>query len=166
MAARVLPILYQLSDYPSADTGVFDGYDNSARFLVEDLDFGDPDGLKDLKHLYVMYESLREVPISLKVWKRFPITESGTVYEATSYTTAAAQATEPGVFYGLAAPVWGTARYAHKRVFHARAEFSRLISPSFTVGFAVASDLTYFRVLRLAWHFRRVPGPGRESLVG
>lgn len=166
MAARVLPILYCLSDYPSADTGMDDLYDNSVRFLIQGLDFGDPDGLKDLKHLYMIYESLREQPISVELWKRFPITESGTVYEVTTYATSAVQATEPGVFYGQATPAWGTARYAHIRRFHARAEFSRLISGAFTAGFAVAADLTPFRVIQLAWHFRRLPGPGRESLVG
>jgi hypothetical protein len=166
MAVRVLPILYCLSDYPSADTGVADLYDNAARFVLEGLDFGDPDGLKDLKHLYMIYESLREVPISVEVWKRFPITETGTVYELTTYTTAAAQATEPGVFYGQDAPTWGTARYAHMRRFHARAEFSRLVSPAFTAGFMVAADLTPFRVIQLAWHFRRLSGPGRGSWVG
>lgn len=161
----VLPQLYLLSDYESTDTGEASGYDDSLRSYFPDLDFGSPDRNKVLERIEVVYESLREIPITVKVYRRFPLTDTGTASESVSLTTAATQAQEPGVFWGTSSPVWATASYASSKIYSARADFTIIQAKSFSVGMAIDADLTPFRLLKVAFRYKVERAAQRGDMV-
>lgn len=161
----VLPQLYLLSDYESTDTGEACGYDDSLRPYFPDLDFGSPDRNKVLERIELVYESLREVPISVTVYRRFPLTDAGTASETVALTTAASQAQEPGVFWGTSSPEWTTASYAPSKIYSARADLTLMQAKSFGVGVAVDADLTPFRLLKIAFRYKLERAAARGDIV-
>lgn len=148
-----LPCLYLLSDYPSPDTGSAGQYDASLRVYFPDvLAEIHPDSVKVLNKIEVVYESLRELPISIRTFRRYPLSDAGSLYEEVSVQVKSG-ATEPGVFYGTSAPVWGTAAYATLRIFNAELHFAVTQGKGFGVGLSVTANLTPFRLLRMVYHF-------------
>jgi hypothetical protein len=155
----------QLSEYPVSDVGSQGGYDPSVRLFFPSLDFDLPSYSKVLERVEVVYDSLREIPLTLCIWRRYPLTDTGIKYHEITVTTAAAQAEEPGVWFGNASPVWGTARYAPARRFTARAEFVPMHGRAFDFGLIAACDVTPWMLVKLAFHWSPMAVEGRGELV-
>lgn len=162
MDATVNPIMWLVADHLSPDVGEDGGYDAEMRFLLPDIDFGEPDRIKVINQVEVIHESLREVPISVEIFRRAPLTDPGTSSESVDLETQAAQAEEPGVFWGLSSPAWDTARFATYKVFSAKGDFEFSQGNSFSLGFAVTCDLTPVRILDVLLKFH-IEGPWKGS---
>lgn len=154
-----------LSDYPVSDTGEAGGYDSSLRLFFPGIDFELPSYDKVLERIEVVYDSLHELPITFRVWRRAPLTDAGTADETVATVTPATQADEPGVFYGESSPAWGTGYYAPLRRFTARAEFVYMRGRSFDVGLLMASDLTPVTLVQMIFHWYPVGVEGRGEIV-
>lgn len=161
-AVTASSVLSLVADQLSPDTGEAGGYDADLRCLLPDIDMGDPTRVKVLTSVEVIYESLREIPISIEVFRRKPLTDPGTASESVSLTTQAAQAEEPGVWWGNAAPVWGTASFSTYKIYSAKANFSMVQGKSFNVGLKATADLTPLRILGIMFEFD-VEGPWKGS---
>lgn len=143
------PCFYLLSNYESADTGSEGQYDASMRLYFPDLDFGIPDYNKVLEKVEVFYLSLREVPVTVQAFRRYPLTDAGSAAESTTAQTYAAQAEEPGVFFNTTLPTWGTAVYATMRLFSAVARFTVIQGKSIGIGVKANADLTPFKIIKI-----------------
>lgn len=163
MDATVNPVLWLVADHLSPDVGEAGGYDPVVRFLLPDLDFGEPDRTKFINEIEVIYESLRELPITIAVFRRTPLTDPGTSSESVSLATQAAQADEPGVHWGNASPVWDTVRYATYKVYSAKGQFAMAQGTSFNIGVAITRDLTPVRVLNILIKFHQERAPWKGS---
>jgi len=164
MPRTVNPLLQLVSDYLGADTGEDGGYDDSMRVVLPDLDFGEPDRIKSLESVEIVYESLHPVSITLKVWRQARIEDAGTTSEevtATGYTAATSQ---PGVYWGTNVPVWDTAGYAPITRWNAVASFTMMQGKSFRVGLRVDADLTPVRIVKLSFRYH-TEGMGKGSGV-
>ena len=161
MAANYNPILYLLSDYPSLDTGEDGGYDTGPRILIPDLDFGLPDQIKVLNRIELYYESLREVPLTVKVWNRYPLTDAGTTSESVSFATEASAGQEPGVFWGT---TW-SGSYATLKTWSSMVHFTTAQAKSFWVGISATSDLTPWKLLKVVFRFHADKADWRGSGV-
>lgn len=162
---RIFPSVFLLSDYHASDVGSAGGYDDSMRLFFADLDFGIPNYDKILERVELVYESLKEVPITIKAWRRRPLTDTGTEADETSVTTAASQSEESGVFWSETSPVWDTARYAPLRRFTARVEPDMIRGRGFDLGIIVQCDLVPFRLVKIACNFHVVPLGTRGEIV-
>lgn len=162
MDSTVNPIMWLVADHLSPDVGDAGGYDADMRFLLPDLDFGEPDRIKVVNEVEVVYESLREVPITIEIFRRAPLTDPGTTSEPVSLTTQAVQAEEPGVWWGNASPVWGTASFATYKIYSAKGQFEFSQGKSFNIGFRATCDLTPMRLLNILikFHQERTPWKG------
>lgn len=163
MDATVNPVLWLVADHLSPDIGDAGGYDTDMRFFLPDLDFGEPDRTKVLNEVEIIYESLRELPITIEIFRRTPLTDGGTVSESVASSTQAAQADEPGVWWGNASPAWGTARYATNKIYSAKLQFEFVQGKSFNVGVRVTCDLTPVRILNMLFKFHMERAPWKES---
>lgn len=163
MDPTVNPIMWLVSDHLSPDTGDAGGYDGDTRCLFPDLDFGEPDRIKFINEIEVVYESLREVPINIEIFRRAPLTDPGTLSESVSLTTQAVQAGEPGVWWGNASPVWDTASFATYKVYSAKGQFEFSQGKSFSIGFRATCDLTPMRLLGILIKFHHERTPWKES---
>ena len=147
----VYPCVYVVSDdYMAPDTGEAGGYDDSIRLLFPDLDFGTPDQVKRLLWVEVVYQSLREIPITITTWYRKSLGESGSASDTVTYETSAVAANEPGVFFGTSSPVWGTASYATLRTFSIRGDLEKVTGRSFDVGVIADCNLTPMKIVKVA----------------
>jgi hypothetical protein len=154
----VNPLLFLLSDYPSGDTGASGGYDDRMRLPLGSLDFGHPDRVKVLESVTLLYQSLREIPWTVKVWREQPLTGTGDASESVSLDTEATAATEPGVFWSASTPVWGTAPYATYRIFRAKGYFKDMAGKTLFVAIesgksGEGSDLAPVRLLQVQFMF-------------
>lgn len=149
----VYPCLYVVSDdYMSLDTGEDGGYDDSLRALFPDLDFGTPDQVKRLLFVEVVYQSLKELPVTVTCWYRKPLGDSGSASDSVTYETEVTTGNEPGVLYGTSDPEWGTDSYATLRTFSTRCDLEQATGKSFDVGLVIDSNLIPCKVLKLAFH--------------
>lgn len=153
MDATVNPVMWLVADHLSPDVGEDGGYDADMRFLLPDLDFGEPDRVKYVNEVEVVYESLREVPITIEIFRRAPLTDPGTSSESASVSTQAEQSEEPGVFWGNSSPDWDSESYATYKIYSASAHFTYVQGKSFNIGFAITCDLTPVRILEVLIKF-------------
>jgi len=154
----VNPILYALSRYPGADLGSPAGYDDRMRLPLGFLDFGYPDQVKTLESVTLTYQSLREVPWTITVWREQPLTGSGDESESVELKTEALAANEPGVFWSEASPAWSTAPYAADRLFRAKGYFTKMAGQTLFVGVESGiedegSDITPVRLISVEFGF-------------
>lgn len=163
MDPTVNPSMSLVADHLSPDTGVAGGYDDELRFLLPDLDFGEPDRVKLINEIEVIYESLKEVPISIEVFRRAVLTDPGSTSESVDLTTQASMSDEPGVFWAEDDPVWGTTRFATYKIYSAKGQFAFAQGKSFNVGVKVTCDLTPVRILEILFKFHQERTPYKEA---
>lgn len=152
--AQIRPALYLLSDYGMRDTGhsgsTHVGYGKDLIQFFPDLVFEDPDRIKVLETVQVEYESLRELPMTVAVFRGVPLGDAGTLLESMTLTTKASAGQEPGIAWGAA---WANGLYATQRLFKYTFSFQRSVGKSLSVGLLVNVNLVPFRLVRVTFFY-------------
>jgi len=148
MANLTVPAFFLLSDYPGHDTGSAGEYDGGLRAYFPDV-LGDiaPEAVKILDKVELVYESLREIPIRVTTFRRYPLSGEGASYEQVDAKTE--ETVEPGVFYATTSPTWDTDPYATLRTFVATASFATSQGKSMGIGIYVQNDLTPWKLIKM-----------------
>lgn len=167
----VRPCLYLLSDYNLRDVGNLGALGGTgdygfSKYFVQnfpDLNFDYPDVVKVLETVEVEYESLREVTMSLSVFRGRPLGDPGTLQETVTMATKASAGDEPGVFWSAA---WTAGVYASLRLFRYTFPFAMSQGKTLSVGLKANVNLVPFRLVRMTFRFtpERTPQLGSGVL--
>jgi hypothetical protein len=146
------PLLYLVGDYPHPDLGGYKNWSEGVMVLyLADLDCGLPDTVKVLNSIQVVYECPHELPWYAQVWPHRPVADAGQESETATQAITFVHATgEPGVCWGHATPVWGTASYAMPCRYSDFAYFQNVASPAFDVSLRFEFGMTPMRLVSVS----------------